>query len=433
MRFDVPEHHAGLDTLEEFAFSLFEKLRSSSFDGVGITRESYGIGEGAAHDLIAHTAAQEGLRVDKDVAKNLIISLPGQEADKPFIACGSHLDSVPQGGNFDGAAGVIAALTAIVHLKRAGFVPPRTVKVFVFRAEESAWFGKSWLGSSAMFGLLTDQDLSSCRSTNGQTLREAMIAAGVDLDSIIQKKRLLDPRQIAAFLELHIEQGPVMVARNVPVAVVTAIYGNIRHMRMICHGHSEHAGAVPRSMRRDAAFAVAHLIVRLDFAWEEFGRRGENLVVTCGMLGTNPSDHAISRIPGEVSFSLEIRAERNDTLERFYDRFEAECRAVANERNVRFEIDRRITNLPAPMDARWVKHLSGICKRLDLPHELLPSGAGHDAAVFVHAGIPTAMVFIRNEHGSHNPREAMQMADFMAATRVLTEALCRPLFGGVRQ
>ena len=127
-----------------------------------------------------------------------------------------------------------------------------------------------------------------------------------------------------------------------------------------------------------------------------------------------------------MSFSFEIRAETNDTLNRFYSRFEAECRAVANERNVSFETDRRITNLPAPMDARWMEHLGGICKRLGLPHELLPSGAGHDAAVFVHAGIPTAMIFIRNENGSHNPREAMQIADFMAATEVLKEALCNP-------
>jgi N-carbamoyl-L-amino-acid hydrolase len=427
MQLGVREHRASLDSLEEFASSLFEKLRQSSFDGVGITREAYGNGESSAHDLIAHVARQEGLEVDIDAAKNLMISLPGRDADKPFIACGSHLDSVPQGGNFDGAAGVIGALTAVVHLKRTGFVPPRTVKVFVFRAEESAWFGKSWLGSSAMFGLLTDQDLSSRRSTNGQTLREAMIAMGADLDRIIDRDRLLNPAQIAAFLELHIEQGPVMVAKGVPVAIVTAINGNIRHLRIICHGHSEHSGAITRLMRRDAVFAVADLIVRLDCAWKEFDRSGNNLLITCGMLGTNPNDHAISRIPGEVSFSFEIRAERRETLEGFYSRFEAECRAVANERNVRFEIDRRITNLPAPMDTRWVKHLSGICKRLEIPHELLPSGGGHDAAVFVYVGVPTAMVFIRNDNGSHNPREAIRMADFMTATAVLKEALCSPL------
>ena len=173
-----------------------------------------------------------------------------------------------------------------------------------------------------------------------------------------------------------------MVARDLPVAVVTGIYANIRHMRIVCHGRSEHGGGVPRGMRRDAAFAVAHLIVRLDAAWQEFERGGDNVVVTCGMIGTNPDDHAISRIPGEVSFSVEIRAERNDTLERFYGRFEAECRAVEAERDVCFEVDRRFVNMAAPMDARWVKHLSGICTRLKLAHELLPSGGGQPRCSF---------------------------------------------------
>ncbi len=417
----------GLDTMQEFAISLFEKLRQSSFDGVGITRESYAAGETAAHDIIAQTARQEDLQIETDAAKNLIISLPGQETEKPFVACGSHLDSVPQGGNFDGAAGVIAGLTAIVYLKRAGILPPRTVKLFAFRAEESAWFGKSWLGSSAMFGLLSEQDLNSLRSTNRQTLREAMVATGVDLSEIIEGKRLLDPMQVAAFLELHIEQGPVMVARGLPVAIVTAIYGNIRHMRIVCQGHSEHAGAIPRSLRRDAVFAIAHLVMQLDQAWKDFDQNGENLLVTCGMVGTDSHEHAISRIPGEAWFSLEIRAERRETLERFYRRFEAELRAVEEDRNVHFDTDRPIINLPVAMDPRWVKYLSEICEKLRLPHERLPSGAGHDAAVFVRSGIPTAMVFIRNEHGSHNPAEAMQMTDFMAATEVLKEALCRPL------
>jgi N-carbamoyl-L-amino-acid hydrolase len=425
----VLDRHASLDAMEGFAASLFERLRRDSFDGVGITRESYAPGETMAHELIADTARQEGLQVSEDAAKNLILTLPGREPEKPFIACGSHLDSVPQGGNFDGAAGVVAGLTVVVDLKRTGLVPPRTVKVFAFRAEESAWFGKSWLGSNAMFGRLSEADLSLPRATNGQTLRDAMRTTGVDVDAICGGKRLLDPAQVAAFLEIHIEQGPVMVARDLAVAVVTGIYANIRHMRIVCHGRSEHGGGVPRGMRRDAAFAVAHLIVRLDAAWQEFERSGDNVVVTCGMIGTNPDDHAISRIPGEASFSVEIRAERNDTLERFYRRFEAECRAVEAERGVRFEFDRRIVNVAAPMDGRWVRHLSGICTRLNLAHELLPSGGGHDAALFVHAGVPTAMLFIRNEHGSHNPREAMRIDDFMAATKVLHEALCNPLLG----
>jgi len=204
----VLDRHAGLDAMEGFAASLFERLRRDSFDGVGITRESYAPGETMAHELIADTARQEGLQVGEDAAKNLIIALPGREPEKPFIACGSHLDSVPQGGNFDGAAGVVAGLTVVVDLKRTGLVPPRTVKVFAFRAEESAWFGKSWLGSNAMFGRLSDADLSLPRATNGQTLRDAMRTTGVDLDAVCGGKRLLDPAQLAAFHRDPHRTGP---------------------------------------------------------------------------------------------------------------------------------------------------------------------------------------------------------------------------------
>ena len=139
--------------------------------------------------------------------------------------------------------------------------------------------------------------------------------------------------------------------------------------------------------------------------------------------GEDPHEHAISRIPGKVSFSLEIRAERAEILDAFYSRFRDECHNIENTRRVRFELDQRIINWPAPMDRRWIEYLTETCKKLDIPHALMPSGAGHDAAVFVRAGIPTAMIFIKNEHGSHNPEEAMQIADFMIGVDVLKEAL----------
>ena len=420
------EQSTAIGSLDGFASSLFQQLREASFDGVGITREAYGPSETAAHELIARTASQEGLRVEKDWAQNLIVSLPGKDEREPFIACGSHLDSVPQGGNFDGAAGVVGGLTALVHLKRNGLTPPRTAKLFVIRAEESAWFTKSWLGSHAMFGLLTEQDLNLRRFTNGQTLREAMAATGVDVRRIVRND-CLDPKQVAAFIELHIEQGPYLVEKAQPVAIVTAIKGNVRHARIICHGHSEHSGAVPRAARRDAAFALADLITRLDQEWKRRDEMGEDLVVTFGIISTDPHEHAISRIPGKVSFSLEIRAERAEILDAFYSRFRDECHNIENTRRVRFELDQRIINLPAPMDRRWMEYLTETCKKLDIPHALMPSGAGHDAAVFVRVGIPTAMIFIKNEHGSHNPDEAMQIADFMIGVDVLKEALLAPL------
>ncbi len=413
--------------MKDFAAGLFARLREVSFDGVGITRESFGPGEDAAHEVIAMAAAAEGLHVERDGARNLIVTLPGREPDAPFIACGSHLDSVPQGGNYDGAAGVVAGLTAIVHMQRAGIVPQRTVKVMALRGEESAWFGKSWIGARAMLGRLTSADLALKRHATGQTLRVCMTAAGADIARIERGEPLLAPERIAAYLELHIEQGPVMVERKLPVAVVTGIFGIMRHMRILCRGKADHAGAVPRSMRKDAVIAAADLVSRLDRRWHEIVDGGGELRVTFGIFGTQPDKHSLARVPGEVEFSLDTRGLPMELVREYYAFLRREAQAVEAERGVRFEFDQLLESPPAPMNERWMAYLDRICEQLGITHERMPSGAGHDAAVFVHAGIPTAMLFIRNDRGSHNPDEAMNIADFMAGTAVLVEALRNPL------
>ncbi|HEV7368146.1 Zn-dependent hydrolase [Arenibaculum sp.] len=419
------ERSEGTDALAPLASALFAELRRLGGDGVGITRDSYGPGEDAAIAHVAEVARAEGIEVGFDAARNLVLSLPG-EAPGPYVLCGSHLDSVPQGGNYDGAAGVVAGLLCLVAMRRAGVRPPRPVRVIGLRGEESAWFGKAYMGSSALFGLLTPDDLAAAHRRSGRSLGECMRDCGAAVDRIAAGERLLDPAEVAAYLELHIEQGPVMVARDLRTAVVTGIRGNIRHKRIVCRGEAGHSGAVPRWLRRDAVFAVAELLSRLDEHWRALLERGLDLVVTCGIIATNPDEHAISRIPGEVGFSFEVRSQSRDTLEAFYHLMRTECAGIAAQRKVEFAFDRRVDSPPARMDEAWVRRLVDLSGRLGLPTETVPSGAGHDAAVFANAGIPSAMVFVRNDNGSHNPREAMEMADFMAATGLLYRALLEP-------
>ena len=414
------------ETLRALATELFAELRQSSFDGVGVTRESFGQAETAAQELVAHAAAREGLLVEYDRVRNLVVTLPGEDAGKPFMATGSHLDSVPRGGNYDGAAGVVAGLLALIGLRRLGIQPPRTVKLFALRGEESAWFGKSWIGSHALFGLLTEADLARPRFDNGRPLRAYLTDIGADISAIAQGERLLDPRSVEAFLEVHIEQGPVLVARNLPLGVVTGIYGNLRHMAVTCRGTAAHAGATPRELRRDAVVAVADYIMRLDRQWARWLEGGKRVVVTHGILGTDPGEHAISRVPGAVRVSVEIRADDYETLTGFHDLARNEAQTLARERGVTFTFDEPIVNRPAPMHQGWADQLERLCGKVGVGCMRLPSGAGHDAAVFAYVGIPTAMLFIRNPHGSHNPDEDMEMDDFLAATCVLTEALLLP-------
>jgi N-carbamoyl-L-amino-acid hydrolase len=256
-----------------------------------------------------------------------------------------------------------------------------------------------------------------------RTLGECMLEVGADLDRIKAGKALADPKQFAAWLELHIEQGPVLLARALPVGIVTGIRGNIRHRTVECIGAPGHSGAVPRWLRHDAVFATAELITHLDRHWRTLLERGRDVVITTGIVSTDPREHALARIPGKLRFSFEVRSQSKETLEAFYDLFLSECRLVGEERGVEFKLDRRIESAPAVMDAQWVTRLKAVARGLGLPDEEIPSGAGHDAAIFANEGIPSAMIFVRNEHGSHNPDEAMAMDDFAAGVAVMREAV----------
>ncbi len=409
--------------LRPVAEMLFSKIRELSFDGVGVTRESYGKGESIAADFLRDFARQQGLEVSDDRAANLRFRLPSEAIDEPSIWCGSHLDSVPQGGNYDGLAGVVAGLLCLLAQQGSGKRSPIPLQVIGFRGEESAWFGKAYTGSSALFGQLDADDLALCQRNTGETLASCMQRVGADIEAIARQEVLFDKSRVRAFLELHIEQGPVMVARKLPLAVVSGIRGNVRHNAIQCIGAAGHSGAVPRWLRRDAMFAVADLIMRLDEHWSDLLERGTDLVLTTGMVSTNPAEHAVTRIPSHVRFSFEVRSRSIDTLEAFYQLMRAECTAISRERQVRFEFDRRLLTNPATMDGDLCKLLSQACTRQGTVFEVTPSGAGHDASLFANAGIPSGMLFIRNQNGSHNPEEAMELDDFMLGVQALSRTI----------
>jgi len=406
------------------AAELFAHIRDLSFDGVGVSRESYGPTETACLEALVEWARRHGIAAETDPAANVVFSLPGQGSGAAVV-CGSHVDSVPQGGNYDGLAGVIAGLLCLKRLKDEAVSLPHPVWVAAMRGEESAWFGKAYMGSSAILGKLRPEDLELRNKRSGRTLAEAMASVGADVDRIVAGRPMPWVEGVKAYVELHIEQGPLMVARKWPTAIVSGIRGNIRHNAVRCIGEAGHSGAVPRWLRKDAVFAVSDLLVRLDEHWRVLLERGNDLVVTAGVMGTDPAEHAVSRIPGRVDFSFEVRSESTVTLEEFYRVMRVECDAVARQRGVRFEFDRRIESAPATMDSKLVQALLDASAELGLPAERVPSGAGHDAALFANAGIPSAMIFIRNENGSHNPAEAMDLDDFMSGVELLYQALPR--------
>lgn len=412
---------AGVD-LRALAERIFADAAAMSPDRIGLSRPAYSAVESRMLAYLEETARGLGLETWRDPGDNLVVAAPG-DTDPAARAgyFGSHVDTVPEGGNYDGLAGVVAALLALLaNLRdgaRSGRVP---LRVIALRGEESAWFGRAYMGSLALFGRLGAAALESKRRDGVGTLADAMRETGLPVERIAASEPLADPKSFAFFVELHIEQGPVLVERKWPVAGVTGIRGNIRHREIRCLGEAGHSGAIPRWLRRDAVFAMCELVMRMDEHWATIQQHGGDLVLTTGIVQTDPAHHAMSRIPGEVSFSFEARSLDAGTLEAVERLAHAEARAIERDRGVRFLFDEPVRSAPASLDPAILQAILAAAEAEDLPGETVPSGAGHDAAVFAQACVPSGMIFVRNTKGSHNPNEHMEIDDLMAAVRLMT-------------
>jgi N-carbamoyl-L-amino-acid hydrolase len=404
----------------ELAATLFDALRERTFDGVGVTREAYGRGERIAHEIVRAEAERLGLETRTDPAGNLLMTLPGRDRAAKRIILGSHLDSVPQGGNFDGAAGVLAGLAAVAGMKAAGFQPGRDITVLAIRAEEGgAWFPSGLPGSKAALGRLPAEHLKVARLDSGRSLADHMAEEGFDPAAVARGECLLPPDSIEAYVELHIEQGPVLEAQQIPIALVTALPGSrrIREGRVI--GEYNHSGATPRRYRKDAAIALAELATKLDDEWARLETLGHRLVVTFCILETT-EQAGFTKVPGEARFQIDIRGTTEAGITAVHDAIDRLVAEVEARRGVRFELVRGPMSAPTPMSAEVRAGLAGAAEGLGVEYLTMPSGGGHDAASFAQAGVPSCMLFVRNQNGSHNPDEAMRMEDFAEGCAVIT-------------
>ncbi len=410
------------------ATALFDRLVAATADPPGITRASYGEGEAAAHAILAEAARALDLKVTTDAIGTLRMTLPGTDRTLPAVAMGSHLDSVPHGGNFDGAAGVVIGLAIAAALRRAGLRPARDLLVLGIRAEEMCWFPAHYLGSRALFGLLPRDTPDTLRRVDtGRTLAEHMAEQGLDPAPIREGRSLLDPARLHAFIEPHIEQGPVLVEEGLPLAIVTGIRGSRRYPLARVTGTNAHAGAVPRRHRQDAAMAGVALIAALDARWARLEATGADLVCTAGILATDPAHHTSTKIPGLLRFSLDIRSEDAALLAELDAWLQAEATRIGAARGVAFDLGAGTHAAPAPMDDRLRALLRRHTEAAGLLVREMASGAGHDCATFAGLGVPSAMLFLRNPNGSHNPDEALDMADVGAGLAVLVPAVAELL------
>ncbi|MBW4024777.1 MAG: Zn-dependent hydrolase [Proteobacteria bacterium] len=402
-----------------FASSLFDALACATRQGRGIVRDTYGAGEQTGFDIVRTAAAQLGLEITIDPIGNMMMTLPGRDRAAPRILIGSHLDSVPQGGNFDGAAGVVAGLCAVAALQAADLVPVCDITVIAIRGEESAWYDVAYIGSAGLFGLLDPACLAVRRFDTGHMLGAAMTAQGLDTSPIQTRRRLIDPASVRAFLELHIEQGPTLVREGLPAAVVTGIRGCQRFRAARCLGAYAHSGAVARPDRRDALAATVALLHHMEQLWWQEEAAGQDLVFTCGELFTDPAMHGPSKVAGETHFVIDLRSLSTETMARMAGEARHAAGRIGDAYRVSFELGDTSYSAPGLMDARLQ---DALMRRLDRPFDMA-SGAGHDAVIFAGMGIPTGMIFVRNQNGSHNPDEAMELADFAVGAEALTGLL----------
>ncbi|WP_025948772.1 hydantoinase/carbamoylase family amidase [Geobacillus thermocatenulatus] len=375
----------------------------------GVTRLSFTAEERKAKDLVASYMRKAGLFVYEDAAGNLIGRKEGANPDAPVVLVGSHLDSVYNGGCFDGPLGVLAGVEVVQTMNEQGVVTHHPIEVVVFTDEEGARFRFGMVGSRAMAGTLPPEALE-CRDSEGISLAEAMKQAGLDPDRLPQAAR--KPRTVKAYVELHIEQGRVLEEAGLPVGIVTGIAGLI-WVKFTIEGKAEHAGTTPMSLRRDPMAAAAQIMAVI----EKEARRTGTTVGTVGQLHVFPG--GINVIPERVEFVLDLRDLKAEVRDQVWNAIAAQAETIAKERNVRLTTERLQEMSPVLCSDEVKRAAEAACRKLGYPPFWLPSGAAHDGVQLAPL-CPIGMIFVRSQDGvSHSPAEWSTKEDCAAGASVL--------------
>ena len=366
--------------------------------------------------------ADAGMSVRTDPLLSLFGRYEGKAARAPAIMIGSHLDTVVDAGRYDGGLGVLAAISVVEELNRCGERLGHAVEVAAFGEEEGSRFSAHILTSSALIGAVKPA-LLDLEDTDGISVREALAQAGGDAKGY--KACMRRKGEIAAYLELHIEQGPVLDSKGLPLAAVTAINGSVRALVTVT-GFAGHAGTVPMDARRDALTAASEMIVAI----ERLGRGQRDLVVTVGRMKVLPG--APNVIPGRVEFTIDMRSSSDAVRKRAYVAMGRELKEIAKGRNVGIAIDTYQENPAVALDDRVIEAAEGAIAACGAEPMRLSSGAGHDAGIMA-KHCPSGMIFVRCKDGiSHNPAESIMAEDadlgvaaMLAAVRRLDRAFAK--------
>lgn len=393
----------------------FEAMAQLTAPGEGINRLAFTDADWAGRQYIIDRMTDAGLTVETDDFGNVIGYKIGKNPDLPAVMVGSHTDSVPNGGNYDGVVGVLSAIEVIRSMTDDGYEHDHTIAVVSFMCEESGRFGNATLGSKAMRGELTLQDLHRLVDKQGISLYEALKDRNLNPDGI---ETMAYKRPVKSFTEIHIEQGKVLEHEQKTIGIVTGIAAPERFYVTI-RGNADHSGATPMNLRHDALCGASKIILGI----EEIASMQEEppVVGTVGVVEVTSG--AMNVIPGAVKLGVDIRSiskvARNSVVtlvKEFID-------ITAEKRGLSYTIETIAQDHPVEMHPAMIREIEEAVKSVGVEYMTMPSGAGHDAMHWAEA-VPTGMIFIPCRDGiSHNPAEFAEMDDIVTGAEVLDKVL----------
>ncbi len=392
----------------------FDKLATIGREDDGsINRPAFSDNDMEARRWMMEVAEERGLQAYMDEAGNVVVRSPQSPGDEPVVMIGSHLDSVPHGGAFDGAMGVIIALEILTVVHEAGLAGKHALEAIAFSDEEGRFGGM--LGSRAVAGLLTPADIAQSADLDGVTLRDAMKSQGLEAEAALRVARRRD--SVRAYLEVHAEQGPVLDGEGSPIGVVTEIAGLFKWI-VTLKGRADHAGTAPMRLRADAFGGLAEFSGELPRILEEHGT--EAAVATIGKVLLRPG--AANSVPAIAEFSLDVRDASASALKDLGEAMRRALSAIARRRGLMFEFDIIEEIEPRPCSDRVTEAIADAVRARGVDPKMMPSGAAHDAQMIAHIA-PIGMIFTPSVGGrSHSGAEWTQWEDIELAADVALDA-----------
>lgn len=398
--------------------TTFNHLSTYSETKKGISRIAYTDVEQNALTYLIKKFKQANLTVKKDAIGNVIARREGMNNNLPIVSCGSHIDSVYAGGKYDGTIGVIAALEIMNDLNEKGIQTKHPIEVIIFACEESARFGVSMIGSKAMAGLLEDNAGETLFDSDHISLREAINDCGLNWKEMKTAERAKSEYKV--FLELHIEQGPVLEVEQKDIGIVTGIAAPTRYIVEI-EGVAAHSGSTPMYYRKDAFLGAAEIAICL----EQVARRESEsgTVATIGICDINQG--AMNVIPGNVNLNIDIRSISELSKQKVIDELFVKIKQIKRDRGLFIQTKELCNESPVKMDEQVIASLKRTCKAHHFSYLLLPSGGGHDAMNMTTL-CPTGLIFIPSKAGlSHNPEEHSELESIHKGAFLLKEELLK--------